>query len=56
MTAGHTYEVQLWVEDARNGITDARWENFSGGDGVLENASYGTDSSAAGHSDLSTSA
>src|SRR5215469_9624976 len=47
MTPGDTYEVQLWVEDARNSATDARWENFSGGDGQLENAAYGTDTSAA---------
>ena len=46
MTPGHTYLVQLWVEDCRNGATDARWENFSGGDGALENAAYGTDTSA----------
>ena len=47
MTPGHTYEVQLWVEDVRVGATAARWENLSGGDGVLQNAAYGTDTSSA---------
>lgn len=45
LTPGHTYQVQLWVEDSRKGVTDARWENFSGGDGELENATYGVDTS-----------
>ena len=44
MTAGHTYEVQFWVEDVR-GFTGARWENLSGGD--IGATAYGTDSSAA---------
>jgi hypothetical protein len=44
MTAGHTYEVQFWVEDIR-GFTGTRWENLSGGD--IGNTSYGTDTSAA---------
>jgi hypothetical protein len=43
MTPGHTYEIQLWVEDCRTGVTDARWENVSGS--VAGTASYGTDSS-----------
>ena len=41
MTAGHTYEVQFWVEDVR-GFND-RWENLSGGD--IGATAYGTDSS-----------
>jgi hypothetical protein len=45
MTPGHAYEVQLWVEDCRNGATDARWENFSGS--VAGSVSYGTDTSGA---------
>jgi hypothetical protein len=44
MTPGHVYEVQLWAEDARNNVTDARWENFSGG--AAAGTSYGTDTSA----------
>jgi hypothetical protein len=42
MTAGHTYEVQLWVNDAR-GSTGARWENFSGGD--VGTTTFGADTS-----------
>jgi hypothetical protein len=42
MTAGHTYEIQFWVEDAR-GSTGARWENLSGGD--IGTTAYGTNTS-----------
>jgi len=42
MTPGHTYEVQLWANDAR-GVTGARWENLSGGD--IGTTAYGTDTS-----------
>lgn len=45
MTPGHAYEVQAWVEDCRNGATDARWENFSGS--IAGGVSYGTDTSDA---------
>ena len=44
MTPGHTYEVQIWANDAR-GATGARWENASGGD--IGTTSYGTDTSSA---------
>lgn len=42
MTPGHTYEVQLWANDAR-GVTGGRWENFSGG--AIGATAYGTDTS-----------
>ena len=42
MTPGHTYEIQIWVNDAR-GVTGARWENLSGGD--VGATAYGTDTS-----------
>lgn len=42
MTAGHTYEIQFWVEDVR-GYND-RWENLSGGD--IGGTVYGTDTSS----------
>jgi hypothetical protein len=44
MTPGHAYEVQIWVEDARNGSTSARWENFSGG--PVGGTAFGTDTSS----------
>jgi hypothetical protein len=42
MRPGHTYEVQLWANDAR-GSTGARWENCSGG--AVGTTVYGTDTS-----------
>jgi hypothetical protein len=47
VTPGHTYLVQLWVNDGRN-IGQTRWENFTGDTNTSANVLYGSDGSGLG--------
>lgn len=48
MTVGNTYLVQLWVNDARNSIVNARTETVTGGANTSLSLAYGSGDSGPG--------
>jgi len=47
MTPGHSYQVEIWVNDGRN-IGESRSETFTGGANTSANVLYGSDGSGPG--------